>query len=206
MKVTKMRNRREPRSGWVGRLARGRRLDSNPLRRPSDRAETLIMAGLLAGFLAGAPCAALAGGDLAQGLARHVQQTQLATERQVVATTTQAAPASVTSYGQVYASVKARWTAPDGTAVTGKVPVTLDTPAGTRQRLWVTFRGQVATPPLLDSQIGGLTALGQGTGVIAVIAALLLARMAARHELDRRRFAAWDADWQATDPRGSQRQ
>ena len=40
------------RTSWLARLLRGRRLDRNPLRRGSDRAETIMLGALLAGFLA----------------------------------------------------------------------------------------------------------------------------------------------------------
>ena len=39
-----MRNRRDPHAGWMGRFIRGHRFDGNPLRRRSDRAETVILA------------------------------------------------------------------------------------------------------------------------------------------------------------------
>jgi hypothetical protein len=49
-------------TSWLARLLRGRRLDRNPLRRGSDRAETVVLAALLAAFLAAAPFAAQAAG------------------------------------------------------------------------------------------------------------------------------------------------
>ena len=48
------RQRRRPRTYWLGRALRLRRLDGNPLRRGSDRAETVVLGVLLAIFLAGA--------------------------------------------------------------------------------------------------------------------------------------------------------
>ena len=63
-----MRFRTEP--GWLARLLRGRRLDRNPLRRGSDRAETIVLGVLLAGFLGAAPFAAHAAGSWGYGLGR----------------------------------------------------------------------------------------------------------------------------------------
>ena len=40
------------RTSWLARLLHGRRLDRNPLRRGSDRAETIVIGALLGGFLA----------------------------------------------------------------------------------------------------------------------------------------------------------
>jgi hypothetical protein len=43
-----MKLRRRPRTYWLGRVLRGRRLDRNPLRRGSDRVETAVLGALLA--------------------------------------------------------------------------------------------------------------------------------------------------------------
>ena len=49
------RRPKRPRMHWLARLMRGWRLDRNPLRRRSDRAETAVLGVLLAAFLAGRP-------------------------------------------------------------------------------------------------------------------------------------------------------
>jgi hypothetical protein len=200
-----MTNRREPRSGWIGRLVRERRFDSNPLRRPSDRAETWILASLLAIFLLGAPVAVLAGGGVANGLARHAQQRQRGAEHQVMATTTQPAIAPATNYGQAYVPVMARWRAPDGKDMTGYVPVVLGASAGVREPLWTTFSGRIMAPPLLNSQVADLTRIGEAGSVAALVLVLVAARFAARLELNRRRFAAWDTAWLVADAQASRR-
>ena len=201
-----MRNRRAPHAGWMGRFIRGRRLDENPLRRRSDRAETAILAGVLVALLAGGPFAVQAGGGFAHALALHEQRSQLATERQVTAVTTQTTPAPGAGRGIGLTSypVLARWTAPDGRAATGEVPVLLATPAGTREQVWVTLDGKLATAPLQDSQVAELAMLGDVASLVALVLVLAMAGGLARRELDRRRFAAWEADWQAIDPRGRQ--
>jgi hypothetical protein len=58
---------------------------------------------------------------------------------------------------------------------------------------------------LLNSQVDDLTTLGQATSVVALVVTLTLGWAGARRGLDRRRFAAWDADWQAIDHRGTRR-
>ena len=60
------------RTSWLARLLRGRRLDRNPLRRGTDRAETVVFGALLAGFLAAAPFAAHAAGAWAHASAAGV--------------------------------------------------------------------------------------------------------------------------------------
>lgn len=199
-----MRKKHEPACGWLSRLLRGRRFDHNPLRRTSDRAETAILAGVLIALLAGAPFAALGGGDFAHNLARATQQRQQATERQVTAVTVEAAPQPQQSR-VAYTAALARWTAPDGKQVADDIPVPAGTPVGTRELAWTTLNGQLAAPPLLDSQVDDLTTLGQATSVVALVVALTLGWAGVRRGLERRRFAAWDADWQAIDHRGTRR-
>jgi len=200
-----MRKKHEPACGWLSRLLRGRRFDRNPLRRTSDRAETAILAGALIALLAGGPFAAVAGGDFAHNLALATQQRQQATERQVTVVTVESAPQPKQLARQAYASVLARWTAPNGKQVADVIPVSAGTPIGTRELAWATLNGQLAAPPLLNSQVDDLTTLGQATSVVALVVALTLGWAGVRRGLDRRRFAAWDADWQAIDHRGTRR-
>jgi len=201
-----MGKRHEQACGWLGRLLRGRRFDRNPLRRTSDRAETAILAGGLIALLAGGPFAALAGGDFAHNLALATQQRQQATERQVTVVTVESAPLPLqVSRQATYPGVLARWTAPNGKLVADDIPVPAGTPIGTRELAWTTVNGQIAAPPLVNSQVDDLTTLGQVTSVVALVVALTLGWAAVRRGLDRCRFAAWDADWQAIDHRGTRR-
>jgi hypothetical protein len=144
--------------GRLARLVRGRRLDRNPLRRACDRAETVILGAVIAGFLAAAPFAAHAAGNWAYAASGREAQAQRAGLSEIPATLLQA-PAHVTSYpgaGSFPPSVDARWRAPDGLA------------------------GEVR-------RVAGLP------------------RRLTLRVLDRRRMAAWDADWLATGPRWSPR-
>jgi hypothetical protein len=197
---------RDPLARWL-RFVRGRRLDRNPLRRAYDRAETVILAGLLTAFLAGAPFAVLAVGSVTHDAARQLRHEQLATRSQVVATTLETMPSLSQSKGVIFTRpvVEARWAAPNGSAVTGEIPVLLGSPAGTREGVWTTAGGKLIDPPLTDDQVTSLTTLGQVSAATAVVALLALALALTRKELDRRRYAAWDADWQATDSHGRQR-
>jgi hypothetical protein len=197
---------RDPQTRWL-RLMRGRRLDRNPLRRTSDRIETVILAGLMTAFLAGAPFATLAGGSWTHAGTRHLQQAQLATRSYVAATTIEALPSESQSRGVIFTSpvVEARWSLPDGKTAIGEIPVFFGTPAGTRVWVWTTASGKIADPPLTDGQVAILTTLGQVSSAIIVVALYALTWALARKELNRRRYAAWAADWQATDSHGRQR-
>jgi hypothetical protein len=196
---------KKPRATLTGRFIRGRRFDGNPLRRAADRAETVVLALLFVAFLVGAPLAALASGAWAHTTAQRAEVAQAASRHQVTAIvlTTPALP-TVGSWGQD-SSAKARWTAPDGTVVTGEVPVLVGTTAGATVPVWTTRNGQLTSHPLGDSQVASLTELGEITGAAAVALLLALVGVVARRSLDKRRMAAWDADWQSTGPRWTTR-
>jgi hypothetical protein len=191
---------RVPKATRVRRLVRGRRFDRNPLRRASDRAETLVLILLAVAFLVGTPFAALATGGWARAMALKAQHAQEAAVRQVTAIVVAVtAPPPV---GQRLAwQAEARWRAPDGRMVTHQVPV-LDRPAvGGSLLVWTDRAGDLGTAPLLDSQVAGQAVTGEVLGVAATACVLVLAGGLARWTLNRRRLAAWDADWKTTGPR-----
>jgi hypothetical protein len=202
-----MRNQHAPGTGWLARSVRGRRFDDNPLRRGSDRAETVMLTGLLVALLAGAPFAMAAGGGFAHDLASHAQQSQLTGVRYVTAVTSRdALPASGDrGLGLTVYPVPAHWTAPDGRPGTGQVSVALGTPAGTHEQVWVTLNGKLSVPPLRDSQVASVSTFGAMAALVVLVLVLAAASGLARHELDRRRFAAWEADWRAIDPRAQRK-
>src|SRR5215813_3635240 len=92
----------DPHARWR-RFIRGRKLDRNPLRRTCDRVETVILAGLMAAFLAGAPFAVQAGGRMAHDAARHLEQSQQATRTRVAAVTLEPMPPQGQSRGAAFA-------------------------------------------------------------------------------------------------------
>src|SRR5689334_2828683 len=201
--LTRLRGR--PRTGWLGRLLRGRRLDRNPLRRGSDRAETVVLGALLAAFLAAAPFTAQAAGSWAHASAVRDVQAQRASLHQVTATLVGAAPL-LSSYGSASDfAVEARWRAPDGRVRTGELLVTAATAARHSTRIWIDRTGRLTGPPLSRDQVTGRVQLAAGVAVGGLAVLLIMAAWLARRGIDRRRMAAWDADWMAHGPRWSPR-
>jgi hypothetical protein len=192
-------NPRRPRNNWPCRLLRGLRLDRNPLRRGSDRAETAVLGVLLAAFLASAPFAAHAAGNWTYARSAREAQAQQAALHQVRATLLQAATPWAISEGG--AEAKARWKAPDGQVRTGRVFVASIAPAGSTVTVWVNQSGQLTDSPLQHNQVRGRAVIAQVLAVAALVAALILVGWAARWTLDRRRLAAWDAEWLTRGPR-----
>ncbi len=191
-------NRKSPGRTWLGRLLRRLRPDRNPLRRRSDRAETAMLAALLAAFLAGAPFAAYAAGAWTHATNAREAQAQQSASHQVKAILLQTAPWNTDGFGS---EVKARWTAPDGRPRTGQVLAFSSTPAGSTVMLWVTQAGQLTDPPLQPSEVTGRTELAAGLAVAVLAAVLIVAGLTGCRALDRRRLAEWDAEWLAAGPR-----
>jgi len=190
---------------WLARLLRGWRLDRNPLRRGSDRAETVVLGALLAAFLAVAPFAAHAAGNWGYASAARTAQAQRTSLYQVTATLLRSA--SVPSgYGPAaHFVVEARWRAPDGRVRTGELYVTADVAAAHTARIWVDQAGRLTGPPLSRDQLTGRGGLAAVVAVGCLAALLITVAWLARRSLDRRRMAGWDTDWLATGPRWTPR-
>lgn len=192
-------------TSWLDRLLRRLRLDRNPLRRRSDRAETVVLGALLAAFLAAAPFAAHAAGSWGHASAMRDAQAQRASLHQITATLLRTAPV-LSSYGSASDfTVQARWRAPDGRVRTGELLVTADVAAGHSTRIWVDRVGRLTGPPLSRDQVAGRGQLAAGVAVGGLAVVVVMAAWLVRRGLDRRRMAGWDADWLANGPRWSPR-
>src|ERR1700722_2402890 len=191
MGVRPMRGRqRKPKSTLAGRLVRGRRLDRNPLRRATDRAETLVLVLLAAVFLVAAPLVAAASGRGAHATAQRAELAQAASRYQASAVVLAKPARPVAGSASLVSIAKARWTAPDGAVVTRGVLVPVDTAAGARLSIWTTRDGQPAPRPLNGSQVASVTLLGEAAGVAALAIVLVLGGVLARWSLNRHRLAA----------------
>jgi len=192
---------------WLGRLLRGMWPDRNPLRRGWDRAETVILGLLLTAFLAGAPFAAHAAASWAYASSAREAQLQAAALREVPATLLQTAPAwnGYASAPGAAPEVTARWRTPDGQAHTGKLYVPSGAAAGTTVPVYIDQAGQLVGAPLQHTQVVNRAELTGALAVAGLALTLIVAGWLTRRALDRRRMAAWDADWLATGPRWSPR-
>ena len=191
--------RRAIRATRFGRFVRGRRPDRNPLRRGSDRAETAVLALLVIVFLAAAPFAALASGSWALTRAHEAQLTGRASSYRVPAVVLKLDAPNSGAYADPGA--QARWTTHDGTVITGEIPVPLGTAVGSTQWLWTTADGRLTKPPLENSQVTGQAYVAEGFAVVILAVLLAITGLVTRWTLDKRRMAAWEAEWRATGPR-----
>lgn len=181
----------------AARVVRGLWPDRNPLRRTIDRVEALVVAGLAVAFLAGAPLAAAAAGHLVYVFGSRTVDAQRAAWHQVPAVLLAAAP---TSGYAADPEVQARWTAPDGARRTGAVLARPGQRAGSTVMVWVDAAGRLTGPPLQASQVHSQAVLAAILAPVVLGLALLCAGQLASCLLDRRRLAAWDAEWRAIGP------
>jgi hypothetical protein len=183
---------------WLCRVVRGARPDHNPLRRGTDRLEAYLLAGLFATAAAVAPLAGQLAAHASYQDALQVRQEQLATRHAVQAALT--AGASLISGYSLSTEVPAAatWTSASGVRRSGEVPALAGSPAGSAVTVWTDRRGYLVSPPLEVSAAAGqadaaMTGALAGTAVAAAAAAVAI-----RQVLNRRRMAAWDADWLVT--------
>jgi hypothetical protein len=187
------RLRRKLREFWPGR---------SPLRRRWDRAETVIVGGLLVAFIIGGTLAALIGGRWASEAALHARHAELAASYRVPAILLTTASQQPSGF---YASAKAWWRTPDGVRHTGEVSALEGTAAGTTVKVWVKADGRLTGPPLQPSQVQGQGVLASVVAVMAVALVLWGAGLGLHCAAERRRMAAWDDEWRAIGPKWSRR-
>jgi len=203
--MKRRRHQRKPVSRWPGRLLRGLRFDRNPLRRGSDRLETLLTGALIVVFAVAAPLAGRAGASWEHAAAAREMRAQQTLIHDVPATLLQAVPAWDPGLGGYLPEAQARWTAPAGRARTGWIFVAGGAAKGSTVHIWVNQTGALSDPPLQPSQITGRTQIAQWAAVAVLAAFLLTVWALVRRALDACRMAAWDAEWLANGPRWSPR-
>lgn len=191
-----MRFRAADRESTVGRRLRELWPDANPLRRSFDRTEAWILGVLFLLFLTTSPVAAALAGSNVYGSAIQAQRTS----RRVTATLlSNARPLLIN--GKKTAAAPASWTAPDGVAHLGAVLVPDGAKAASVVRIWVDAAGQPTGVPLRGPVLIGDVAIAVLLAFGVLGAPLLGVGAAVRWILQRRRIAAWDADWRSTQPR-----
>ncbi|NED34411.1 Rv1733c family protein [Streptomyces sp. SID8499] len=101
-------------------------------------------------------------------------------------------PASV--WGEV------RWSAPDGTARTGRTRVASDSAVGAAVTVWTDPAGRLVTqPPTVNQARTRSLAIGGLVGLSAAAVPFACGRLL-RDRLERRRLKQWDVEWARFDP------
>lgn len=183
------------------RLSRRLGWDRNPLRRRSDRVEAAVVAGLLAGFLIGAPILAVVAGRITD--ASELRQQHSERSWQQVPATLLVSPVTVVAsgFGSSDAWVPARWRAPDHRVRRGLVELGTAARAGQQVRVWTDAEGRLTGPPVSRQAIQLDVTLAALFAPAALAVVLLMTAGSARLILNRRRRAGWDRAWAAAGPR-----
>ena len=193
-----MRSARPVRLHRLRNQVRGVWPDHNPVRRTSDRAEAAVLATLLAVFLIAAPLAAMAAGRWAAAAGARAERASHS-RYQVRAVVVE--DSRYQGYGYGTPLVRAEWTTRDGATHTGEVAAPPGARRGTTMRIWTDPAGHPTGPPLQPGAVTSPAALATVAAPFVVALALVSLAMIAHQVLERRRLAAWAADWRATGPR-----
>jgi hypothetical protein len=178
--------------------------DRNPLRRRIDRIEAAMVAGLIAVFLFSAPALAAAAGHWTGSVGLREQRAEV-TWRLVPATVLGGAQGQIPSGPAGNVWMPARWTAPNGQARRGWIPVSLAEAIAGRAQVWVNPSGSLTGPPLRHSQLQAHVAMVEWLTVLILGFLLVLAGGVGRVLLARRRFADWNRAWRDVEPRWTRR-
>ena len=182
------------------RVIRGARPDRNPLRRGIDRLETFLVVGLFVALAAVTPFAARLAGHTAYLSALHARQEQLVTRHQVRAVLDEVA-GPVNGYSlSAYVLTQATWTSVGGVPRSGAVPAVPGSSKGTGVTVWTDANGYLDSPPLPLSEVANQADAATIGAVVAAGVIYIGGAAATRQLLNRRRMAAWDADWVTTAP------
>jgi hypothetical protein len=166
--------------------------------------ETVVLALLVIGFAVGAPLLAHAVGAGTYAHARSEEISQQAS-RYEVSVIPVALPASGSGGTYQDTGEPARWTAPDGTRITGQVLVPAGTRGGAAVPVWTTWQGAITDPPLQSSQVIAQADFAAVFSVLCLAGLLGGAGAATRRLLDRRRMTDWGTEWKAVGPRWTAR-
>lgn len=197
-----MRLRRSPRlqGCWLLRMIRGARPDRNPLRRGIDRLEICLLVGLFAVIAVVTPFAARLAGHASYAAGLQARQEQLANRHQVQAALTKdAGPVSGYSIS-AYVLTPATWTSVTGVLRSGEVPAEPGSREGTSISVWTDRNGYLDSPPLDVSEAASQADAATVGVIVASGIVYIVGAAAIKQLLNRRRMAAWDADWVTTAP------
>jgi hypothetical protein len=192
--------RRETAARWLAPLSWTLQGRGNPLRRPVDRREARLIAGLLVIFLIASPLVAVLGAHLSYSASLRQLHAQRSW-REVTATLVENATDSSATSGAWAPVAEARWTAPDGRTRHGILAVDGSARAGQHITVWVDGTGQptLSPTPKISAVLSAVTV---GLSVPVFLALLLiLAGWLVRLALNRRRLADWETEWNTVEPR-----
>jgi hypothetical protein len=173
----------------------------NPLRRRSDRIETVVLWCAVIAALLLVPVGAAVGTSYrnASNASADARRTEL---HQVTARTLEGTEGLVpTAPGDVLTSVRISYLDPSGAERQGTTNVVIGTKADAEVTVWLDRNGKIVKAPASQ---GDAAAIGTWMGMLAVAGSWLAlwgAVRLVRVPLDRRRARDWSAEWLDVAPR-----
>jgi len=184
---------------WRGPLSWTLQARGNPLRRPVDRKECRVFAGLLVIFLIAGPLAAVISSRLAYGASLREMRTERSW-REVTATLLQNAGHSSDRGSNGAPGARASWPAPDGQPRRGIITVDASAKAGQHVAIWVDGAGRQTMSPMSKTS-AALSAATLGLAALGVLAhVLMLVGWIVRVAMNRHRLADWETEWRTVEP------
>ncbi|MCC3766177.1 hypothetical protein [Streptomyces sp. UNOC14_S4] len=183
---------------------RFRPLADNPLRRRSDRCQSWLGACLLLLLfpaLLGVPLLVAQDVYASQMRTLHTQSAQ----RQRITVRVTADAVTDTSAGLSSQRAPVRWTDAEGTVRTGTADVPAGSVKGATVPVWVDDKGRPVKPPMTRDDalaVSWSAACMTAAGLAAAYCGMRAALVAV---LNRQRYAQWEAEWEAVEPRWSGR-
>ncbi|MCC2273916.1 hypothetical protein LKL35_00410 [Streptomyces sp. ET3-23] len=176
---------------------------ANPLRRRSDRCQSWLGTCLLLLLILAVPTIPVLVAQDVYASEMRTLHAQSAQRHRIAARVT--ADAQGSSAGDSLQRAPVRWTDATGAARTGTADVPAGSAKGDRVSIWVDRAGRPAKPPMRREEAltaGWFAACLTGAGLVLVYCG---ARAALVGMLNRRRYARWEAEWEAVEPRWSGR-
>lgn len=189
--------------GLMIRMWRRLGLDANPMRRTADRIQAWTTLALLAMLVAAGPVLAVhVGRDVYRGgvAAERTQRLERFPTEAVLTQDARLIVATEAATAVPKVLVEARWTGPDHAVRSGLISADAGTRTGTPVTLWTDASGDPVEAPLRHDQVTGQAVLA---GALAMFTAIMLVgtvQVVLGRLLDRRRLAAWQAEWSIIGP------
>ena len=184
---------------WLTRSPVGRGRD-DPLRRTVDRVERGVLALAIVLALLAVPVAVLVGAAVqrAGDATAHAEQASAYPTTAILVRDAHTSDLGV-------ATAVAEWHTQAGTVRTGTIEAPTGSSAGASVPVWLDGTGHPVGPPLTEDQAYWRGVLTVIVLLIGTFTLLTVGCLLARSLLDRRRLAAWEADWLAVEPRWTHR-
>lgn len=169
----------------------------NPLRRREDVVEAwIVLVTWVVAVVGGVVVGAVVAHATDQNFVR--QRADRHPVRAVLLTDT---PPTAPGGGRHRSAAEVRWTAPDGTARTGRILVDGGLRSGAAVPVWQDGRGVLVPRPAGPTEARVEAALSGAAAALALAGLSHVTATAARWRLDRRRYDRWAAEWELIGPR-----